>query len=72
MPASEYDQGDDKYCVSARIGVHFPVAFTHNQHAGNRQVFYENENRISTQSKVSVSIQTLVETVHTTGWFEMF
>ena len=24
------------------------------------------------QSKVSVSIQTLVETVHTTGWFEMF
>ena len=58
MPASEYDQGDDKYCVSARIGVHFPVAFTHNQHAGNRQVFYENENRISTLSS-SWSIQGL-------------
>ena len=59
MPASEYDQDDDKYCVSARIDVH-------------RRVFYEDQNRISTQSKVSVSIQTLVETVHTTGWFEMF
>ena len=44
MPASEYDQGDDKYCVSARIDVHFLVPFTYNQHAGNRQVFYEDEN----------------------------
>ena len=50
MPASEYDQGDDKYCVSARIDVHFLVPFTYNQHAGNRQVFYEDENRISTLS----------------------
>ena len=50
MPASEYNQDYDKYCVSARIDVHFPIPFTHNQHAGNRQVFYEDQNRISTLS----------------------
>ena len=30
MPASEYDQDYDKYCVSARIDVHFLVPFTYN------------------------------------------
>ena len=63
MPASEYDQGDDKYCVSARIDV--PPGFLRRSKQDFNTFFMA-------MAKVSVSIQTLVETVHTTGCFEMF